>query len=212
MNIYGTKNSNEEKRKGMRMSIYLQNKMVLYLLLIGNIIGTIYGYVWYGWQLSTTSFPLVLFVPDSPTASLFFCFVLLLFILGTQSGLIEALAVLSLVKYGVWAVIMNLLVLILQGDLHWTGYMLMASHGFMAIQGLAYFSFYRIKLWHWAVGALWLLHNDFLDYVFAIMPYYEVIQDYPKEIGYFTFWLSIFVIVGCYVFYEKTTKKQLKLW
>lgn len=192
--------------------LYLQNRKILYLLLIGNIIGTIYGYYWYSYQLSATDFPLVLFVPDSPTASLFFCFVLFLFVMGKQSGCVEALAVLSLVKYGVWAVIINLLVILIQGDLHWTGYMLMVSHGFMAVQGLAYLPFYRIKLWHWLVGALWLFHNDFLDYVFGIMPYYSLINDYPTEIGYFTFWLSVLVFAGCYILYSKVRKRKLEIW
>lgn len=192
----------------MMWETFLQNKNILMMLLLVNIIGTIYGYYWYGWQLSETNFPLVLFVPDSPTASLFFCFVLLLWLIGKQSGVMEALALVSLVKYGVWAVVMNLLVLFMQGTLHWTGYMLMVSHGLMAIQAWIYLSFYRIRLWQWAVAALWLFHNDFLDYVFGIMPYYSVIHNYPNEIGYFTFWL----IAGSYMGYERNKKKTIHPW
>ncbi len=79
----------------------------LIALFIVNVLGTIYGYYWYKSQLFETPDWLRIFVPDSPTASLFFCFVLLLWIFNKQNGLIEALAYVSLVKYGIWAVAMN---------------------------------------------------------------------------------------------------------
>ena len=52
----------------------LGNRSFLWLLLIINVFGTIYGYVWYKWQLVETPTIFLPFVPDSPTASLFFCF------------------------------------------------------------------------------------------------------------------------------------------
>ena len=201
-----------ERVRNMFWTAFLQNKMILYMLLVVNIFGTIYGYYWYGWQLKETDFPLVLFVPDSPTASLFFCGVLFLWLMKRQSGTLEALAILSLIKYGIWAVIMNLLVMIVYGNLHWTGYMLMFSHALMAFQAVLYFPFYRIRLWQWGIGALWLLQNDFLDYVFGVMPYYSVVNLYPKEIGYFTFWLSVIVIGICYFGYTQTKLKNLQIW
>ena len=53
-----------ERVRNMFWTAFLQNKMILYMLLVVNIFGTIYGYYWYGWQLKETDFPLVLFVPD----------------------------------------------------------------------------------------------------------------------------------------------------
>ncbi|WP_218276334.1 DUF1405 domain-containing protein, partial [Pseudomonas sp. FW305-BF6] len=90
----------------------------LIALFIVNVLGTIYGYVWYQYQLIETPAWLRIVVPDSPTASLFFCFVLLLWFFKKQSGLIEALAYVSLVKYGIWAVAMNLAVLNIEGQLN----------------------------------------------------------------------------------------------
>ena len=55
----------------------LGNRYFLWLLLIVNIFGTIYGYYWYGWQLAETPTIFLPFVPDSPTASLFFVIVLI---------------------------------------------------------------------------------------------------------------------------------------
>jgi uncharacterized membrane protein YpjA len=177
----------------------LKDKRFLTLLLIVNILGTIYGYIWYGNQLSQTPARFLLFVPDSPTASLFFVIVLIGFLLKKQLPLFEALAMITLFKYGIWAVVMNLLVYLTTGQMDAIMLMLMGSHGAMAVQGLLYSPFYRIKLWHLAIAAVWTLHNDIIDYVFFMMPRYSMLNDYIPQIGYFTFWLSIFSILLAYI-------------
>ncbi|SDJ67671.1 DUF1405 domain-containing protein [Sediminibacillus albus] len=181
----------------------LMNNTFLWLLLIVNSLGTVYGYMWYGSQLSVTPAIFLPFVPDSPTASLFFCFVLAFFLIGKNSPYIEALAVTTLFKYGIWAVVMNLLTLFVEGEIGWQGYMLMVSHGAMALQGLLYAPFYRMKLRHICFAAIWTLHNDIIDYVFGMMPVYSSLSDYMNAIGYFTFWLSILSIAIAYYISEK---------
>lgn len=179
-------------------SVILLYKPFLILLFIINLLGTIYGYMWYGSQLKITPAIFLLFVPDSPTASLFFTIFLLFFIFGKHVPYIEALAVTSLFKYGIWAVAMNLFTLYIDGQLVWQGYMLIASHAAMAIQGLLYLPYYKIRLRHLSVAAIVLLHNDIIDYVFEMMPIYSSLSNYMKPIGYFTFWLSIFTIIFTY--------------
>jgi uncharacterized membrane protein YpjA len=169
----------------------LANRSVLKLLLIVNIAGTIYGYYWYGWQLKETPAIFLAFVPDSPTASLFFVFVLIAFLLGKNWPLLEALAIVTLFKYGIWAVVMNILVYFVQGELDFTGYLLIFSHFAMAVQGVLYAPFYRFKWWHLIVTAIWTLHNDVIDYVFFMLPSYHMLDLYTPKIGYFTFWLSV---------------------
>ena len=120
----------------------------------------------------------LIFVPDSPTASLFFCFVLVAFLLKKNWPLIEALAIITLVKYGIWAVVMNLLTLFVTGELHWTGYMLMISHLAMAIEGILYAPYYRFKWIHIVIAAIWTLHNDVIDYLFLMYPHYTIIGNY----------------------------------
>ncbi|MEK4671181.1 DUF1405 domain-containing protein [Niallia sp. FSL R7-0271] len=178
----------------MNFTLLLRDKKVLFILLVVNIIGSLYGFIWYGGQLSITPNKYLIFVPDSPTASLFFVFVLIGLILRTNLPLFEALAIVTLFKYGIWAVVMNVLVLIEIGYLDWSSYMLIFSHGAMAIQGLLYKSFYKIKGWHLVVAAIWTLHNDVIDYLFNMMPRYSVLDNYIPQIGYFTFWLSVISI------------------
>lgn len=189
----------------------LAHRTILWVLLVANIAGTIYGYIWYGQQLAETPAKFLLFVPDSPTASLFFVFVLVSFLLNRNWPLLEALAVVTLFKYGIWAVVMNLLVWKVTGTLDWVGWMLILSHSAMAIEGLLYTPFYRMKGWHLALAAVWTLHNDVIDYVFRMMPRYSMLDQYVPQIGYFTFWLSIASITVAYVLCVKENRMQIPL-
>lgn len=185
----------------------LLDRRFLILLFIVNLLGTIYGFIWYESQLAITPAIFLIFVPDSPMASMFFTMFLLFFIFHRNTPYIEALAITTLFKYGTWAVVMNLLTLYTDGSLNWTGYMLIVSHAGMAIQGLLYAPFYAIRLRHLVVAAIWILHNDIIDYVFGMMPIYSSLTTYMKEIGYFTFWLSI---ISIFIAYRLTihTKKD----
>ncbi|MCJ8006665.1 DUF1405 domain-containing protein [Lederbergia wuyishanensis] len=192
---------------------YLADRRFLLLLLFINIVGTLYGYYWYESQLVVTPTIFIPFVPDSPTASLFFVFVVAAFLLRTNWPLFEALAIITLFKYGIWAVVMNFLSLAVIGDIGWQGYMLIGSHAAMAIQGILYAPFYKMKLWHVLVAAAWTLHNDVIDYVFMQYPKYPGLEIYIKEIGYFTFWLSV-IGIAIAMYYARRFKhgNQLQLY
>lgn len=173
----------------------LSNKIILSLLLIVNVFGTIYGYIWYGGQLEDTKKLFYIFVPDSPTATLFFSLAIIGWLLNTHWRIFEALALVTLVKYGVWAVVMNLLALQELGSIGFTGWMLVCSHFLMAVQGVLYLPKYDFKVIHIVITAIWTLHNDVIDYVFGQMPRYSMLASYYAEIGYFTFWMSILCLL-----------------
>ncbi|MBT2690028.1 DUF1405 domain-containing protein [Bacillus sp. ISL-47] len=189
----------------------LGSRAMLMLLLIVNTAGTIYGYIWYKWQLVDTPPIFLLFVPDSPTASLFFVFVLIAFLIGKNWPLLEALAIVTLVKYGIWAVVMNLLVYQVTGDMDPAALMLIFSHGAMAIQGVLYAPFYRFKTWHLVLTGVWTLHNDVIDYVFFMLPRYPILNLYTPQIGYFTFWLSIFSLGVAYYLVLRKNRFNLEI-
>ena len=188
---------------------FFGNRTILWLLFLGNVGGTVYGYIWYEPQLAETPIHFIPFVPDSPTASLFFVFVLLAFLLNRNWPLMEALAIVTLFKYGIWAVVMNLLTLKMAGYLPWQGYMLIASHAGMAIQGLLYSPFYRMKVRHLIIAGIWTLHNDVIDYVYMQYPKYAELEQFARGIGYFTFWLSVVSLAVAYYF---SIRKQRVIW
>ncbi|MCY8518324.1 DUF1405 domain-containing protein [Bacillus atrophaeus] len=194
----------------MKWFQFLLGQRPMLLLVLGvNFLGTVYGYYWYLPQLLETPARFLVFVPDSPTATFFFLFVLLSFLMKRNAKLFEALALVTLVKYGLWAVGMNLLVLFVTGELPWQGYMLIGSHFAMAVQGALYSPYFRFRLWHLVLAAIWTLHNDVIDYLFGMMPQYSMLSDYMTYIGYATFWLSLFSIALAY--YLVVSKKQMKL-
>src|SRR5690625_7112448 len=94
--------------------------------------------MWYESQLSVTPPIFIPFVPDSPTATLFFTIFLLFFIFGKNVPYVEALAITSLFKYGIWAVVMNILTLIVDGTLICKGYMLIVSNFAFTFRGYIY--------------------------------------------------------------------------
>ena len=162
--------------------------------------------IWYESQLSTTEPKFLLFVPDSPTASLFFTLALFAWLLKMNWKLIEALALITLVKYGLWAVVMNVWTYFETGSIGWMGWMLVASHFAMAVQAILYIPFYRFTWVHILIAAIWTLHNDVIDYVFDQMPIYRSLNEYANTIGYFTFWLSIACISLAMIVYQKRSK------
>ena len=191
-----------------RIWLILSHKSFLWILLFVNLLGTVYGYDWYMWQLKITDPIFWVFVPDSPTASLFFTIAILGWIIGKHFKLMEALALITLVKYGLWAVVMNLLTLLENGSIGWIGWMLIISHFAMALQALLYIPFYKFSFGHIVIAAIWTIHNDFIDYVFEQMPIYHDLMKNINEIGYFTFWLSIVCITIAYMVWKNRTETE----
>lgn len=105
---------------------------------------------------------------------------------------------------------MNILTYFVDGlDIY--GYMLIFSHLGMAIQGLLYAPYYRIKPIHLMIAAVWTFHNDVIDYVFFMMPRYSVLDQYVPQIGYFTFWLSVVSILITYLLCVRKESFKLEL-
>lgn len=174
----------------------LQMKEFLWGLLIINLLGSIYGFYWYKDQLLTTDWYWLLFVPDSPTASTFFTIYLWLLLKGQRSPLLEAFAAVTLVKYGIWAV-----VVIVWGGmidarpfldaLNWQHWMLIGSHLGMALQAILYAPFYTFKWREVSIVAIWMLLNDFLDYHVDIHPWVApALEVYHNQLELLTFLLS----------------------
>lgn len=190
----------------------LRERWILFILLVANLVGTIYGYWWYKEQLAITPAHFYLFVPDSPTASLFLVFVLAMFLFKKNWPLMEAFAAVTLIKYGIWAVVMNIAAGLAGATLTWENYMLIASHGAMAIQALIFAPYFRVKAWHLIAASIWTLHNDIIDYVFGMHPWVSrTLIDNIAQIGYFTFWLSIFSIFLVYFFAVRKNRYKLNL-
>lgn len=170
----------------------LYQRSWLMMLLICNILGMIYGYIWYGEQLSHTPWQFKIFVPDSPTAILFLVISISLILIRKQNSIIDALAFVTLFKYGIWAVIMNILFIIEQGDITVNGLVLMFSHSIMAVQAIYFYPRFKRSMIGISVVMTWVFLNDYIDYFHLQFPYYDFITTHVWQIGVLSCCLSVF--------------------
>ncbi|HCY1044660.1 TPA: DUF1405 domain-containing protein [Staphylococcus aureus] len=170
----------------------LYQRSWLMMLLICNILGMIYGYIWYGEQLSHTPWQFKIFVPDSPTAILFLVISISLILIQKQNSIIDALAFVTLFKYGIWAVIMNILFIIEQGDITVNGLVLMFSHSIMAVQAIYFYPRFKRSMIGISVSMTWVFLNDYIDYFHLQFPYYDFITTHVWQIGVLSCCLSVF--------------------
>jgi uncharacterized membrane protein YpjA len=189
---------------------FLTSPWMLWSLFIVNLLGTIYGYIWYaqtgqliytmehlpGWVLP--------FVPDSPTASLFFTLSIAYLLWDLYTGgskgtthplrsFIVAFGAITSVKYGVWAVAMIFAGAYQGSSMVWTDWMLVTSHLGMAAEALLFIRFFRLQGLTFGLVVLWVLGNDFMDYHgYVLYPWLpDVLDDDVGMIELFTISLSI---------------------
>lgn len=186
----------------------LYQRSWLMMLLICNILGMIYGYIWYGEQLSHTPWQFKIFVPDSPTAILFLVISISLILIQKQNSIIDALAFVTLFKYGIWAVIMNILFIIEQGDITVNGLVLMFSHSIMAVQAIYFYPRFKRSMIGISVAMTWVFLNDYIDYFHLQFPYYDFITTHVWQIGVLSCCLSVFGLL-LYIELNKLLKCKL---
>lgn len=196
---------------------------LLNTLIVGVGLGTLYGYYWYGEQLLYTirEKPLWLlpFVPDSPTASLFFTFSVLYLeydrrygrlpqVLerrqpaGFVRGIVEAFTLVTMVKYGIWAVVIIYWAYSLGEPYVWEHGMLTASHLAMAFAACVYARYYRFGPVHLLCVAAWSFANDVVDYRLTVFPWLSrYLHPYLSQVETFTFLMSVFsvALAGAYL-------------
>lgn len=195
---------------------WLGSRFMLWSLFWINLLGTIYGYYWYGNQLihtATELSPLYLpFVPDSPTASLFFTFFIVYLLLDQRQSqakhtaieqvtaqpkndmlrsVIEVFALITSFKYGIWAVAMIWAAAYQGTAVQPTDWMLTLSHLGMAAEVLLYWSFYRFRWPSVMLVSLWTLWNDYMDYGVGVFPWLpKTLWDDLSSVAVFTILLS----------------------
>lgn len=202
-------------------STFLLNRNFLWLLFLINFAGTIYGYMWYEnqliWTIEYKASWMLPFVPDSPTASLFFSLSVLYLLFAPQGNnafvrwsqlIINALAVVCSIKYGVWATAI-IIAGAMQGDsLQWQSYMLMASHIAMAVEVILYARFMKLSTVSFLIATAWLLLNDTMDYSFGIYPWLpSTLQEHVGAVELFTYLLSLASLLAGYISWKAAKSK-----
>lgn len=148
----------------------LQKNFII-ALIITNFLGSIYGYYWYREQLTSTPARFLIFVPDSPLSTTLFMLMLILILKGKRFTLLELLACAGVIKYGIWAAIINIHFGLTSGIFTVENFGLTVSHLGMAFEGLVFIR--HVKLPKSLIGLtfVWMLLNDYMDYVIGVHPY-----------------------------------------
>lgn len=173
------------------------NRPLTWALVAINAVGSAWGFWWYHDQLASTprwQWPVV---PDSPTASSLFTVALILQLLERRSRALEAFAYLTMVKYGLWTVVVLGVYGARTGSWHPEALLLIASHAGMAIEAAIYQRWYPaapaavLAAWGWAA------FNDLVDYGAGLHPYLP-----GPEVAGMAVWtaLALTVLAGAFVY------------
>jgi uncharacterized membrane protein YpjA len=113
---------------------------------------------------------------------------------------VEALAVVTSVKYGIWASAIIFWGVAQGGHMIWQDWMLVASHTAMAVEAMLFVRFFTCKWAALYVAALWTLLNDTVDYTFGVYPYLpKLLTDDVPQVRVFTYMLTLFSIVAAWL-------------
>ena len=153
----------------MKYDDILFRRKTLFLIVLTNLLGTLFGFYYYSDQLLTTDPLLWIFVPASPIATLLFAASIYLNVKDRGLPLLDSLAFISNFKYGLWTVFC----LSYYSEIFFTGNsvglysFMLVSHFAMAIQAFLLFKWENIGWRVLFVAFLWYLFNDFIDYTFG---------------------------------------------
>lgn len=140
-------------------------------LLIGvNAVGSIWGFFWYRDQLAATPRWQWWVVPDSPTASSLFTLTLVLLWLRRRAPWLEAFAYLTMIKYGLWTVIVLGGYGLRTGRWDGEAVLLILSHAGMAVEAALYQRHFPPGRRWVPVAWLWAAANDLADYGGGLHP------------------------------------------
>ncbi|MFC7071237.1 DUF1405 domain-containing protein [Halobaculum lipolyticum] len=155
---------------------------IAWLVVAVNIVGTAFGFWYYGfhplplsdplivWQFAGTPPSMWIFVPDSPVATLFIALALALWKLGRSNEYVNALAFFGCWKLGLWTPFT--LGVFADGFLATTALpmylFLFGSHLAMTVQGFLLYRISDFPVRAVAVAVAWYGLNDVVDYFFAI--------------------------------------------
>ena len=136
-----------------------------------NLVGTAFGFYYYGYQFGVEPVAVWPFVPDSPTATLFVAVALALWKLGRANEYVNALAFFGCWKLGLWTPFV--LAAFAGGFLASTPIpmyaFLFCSHLAMALQAFVLHRFASFPVRAVAVAALWYAFNDLIDYLLPVV-------------------------------------------
>lgn len=155
---------------------------VAWVVVVINLVGTAFGFWYYGFQFSIEPVVMWPFVPDSPVATLFIALSLALWKLGRSNEYLNALAFFGCLKLGLWT---PYVLLAFKSDfsyLHWAMYnFLFWSHLAMVVEAFLIQRYATFPTAAIFVAVVWYGFNDLVDYFVPLVgtPHHTLIPAEP---------------------------------
>lgn len=149
----------------------LYRSWFIYVIIVINFFGTLWGFQWYNQQLAATPWWWWPIVPDSPLSSGLFTLALFLSVRNMRVKWFHLLASFLSIKYGIWAVAVISDYWLNGGLVQITEVMLFISHLGMAAEAIIYLPLAWPEKNTWIPFVMYTWINDGADYIFAKHPY-----------------------------------------
>lgn len=147
-------------------------RRLLFLIFVINILGTIFGFIYYQYLFKVVPEKYWIFVPDSPLSTLLFASAILLILFGRKSDFLSFIGSASVIKYGLW----TMFVIVYFPD-HFLApgqkefyYLMFFLHFGMVVQPVILLNTIEYRKHYLIFTLLWFLTNDYFDYVIGIGP------------------------------------------
>jgi len=184
-------------------------KILIILLLIGNFIGAISGFIWwYGPQLLKTPWYLWLLTPDCPLYALFFVIAALWIMKKKTAVILTFITSVGLMKYGLWTVFVHIHLVISDSGYIFHNYnliiiiWLVLSHAIMFAEAFLLLPYINVakRGFAYAFAALVFFGvNDYFDYystTLTTLPPSSSLGLYAMVAGFGTFLFPFLVYIG----------------
>ncbi len=184
-----------------RLLQILSHPFILVSAIILNFIWGIFGVLSYLPQTDGISFLLWLFVPDCPLYSLMFAIFLLDRERMKSHQIYMWILTFGLIKFSLAAPVIFFLkpnhyhAIPIFGITLPNIYPFDYFHLIMLFQGLFVAAFFLEKSWHhFSIAFLWLLLNDFIDFVFLTFPFYYDSYNIMETFTVFYFFINLAIV------------------
>ena len=185
----------------------LSSKKSLYFILLANLIGAVYGFVfYYGAKFSSIPLHLWLFLPDCPLFSLFFALAILLILIKKENSLFFFFTLIGSLKYGFWTVF----VLLYFNSFYFTPQnsfmysVLLIAHIFLFFEAFLLIKKIKFKISYLIIPLLFFLANDFSDYFLNTHPPLPLSE--LNFMFYLTLFSSLFFTAIAFILVKKLNK------
>ncbi len=143
-----------------------------------NLVGTLFGFWYYRFQLEAAPLSAWPLIPDSPLATLFIAGSLIVWRLDWQAEWLHALAFFGCIKLGLWTPYVQLFLNGPGGIAPWLYVFLVVSHLAMAVEAFLIHRYAAFPAGAVLVATVWYGLNDVVDYFWPVFegPHHTVLR------------------------------------